>query len=117
VLSNPSFIVDSLYRKAKEAIAARAEHVAAFIEFSGALPQHYTKEWTAQCIAWEKDRSQLNPYELPEKNVTTAEVRLRLAKEESEGVEVRDGPSFHSVITPGMLIYQGLELEDLQYVI
>jgi len=50
--------VDSLYRKAKDAIAARDEHVAAFIEFSAALPQQYTKEWTQQCITWENDRSQ-----------------------------------------------------------
>jgi hypothetical protein len=106
--------VDSLYQKAKEAIAARDEHVAAFIGFSAALPQQYTKEWTQQCITWENDRSQTNPYELPEKNVSAAEVRLRLVKEESEGVEVNDAPCFHSNITPGMLIYQGLEFEDLQ---
>lgn len=53
---------ETFVRKSEEAIAAREEHVEAFIEFSAALPEDLTRLWTTLCQRWESDRSQENPF-------------------------------------------------------
>lgn len=46
--------------------------------------------------------------------VTDTEVRLRLAEEDANDLAAGRRLSIHDDVTPSMLIYQGLELEDLQ---
>jgi hypothetical protein len=57
-----SSIAATFSRKSLEAIKAREEHVAAFIEFDAALPTVLTTAWTKLCWRWEADRSQENPF-------------------------------------------------------
>jgi hypothetical protein len=49
--------------------------------------------------------------------VSEAEVRLRLAQEDADDLSKGKRGSVHEYVSPSMLIYQGLELEELQYVI
>ena len=46
--------------------------------------------------------------------VTDTEVRLQLAEEDANDLAIGRRLSIHDDVTPSMLIYQGLELEDLQ---
>jgi hypothetical protein len=52
--------------KSLEAIKAREEHVAAFLEFDAALPIVLTTAWTKLCWRWEADISQENPFSRPQ---------------------------------------------------
>jgi len=117
-------------RKCREAIEGRAEHVNAFIEFDAALPVASTESWTARCQAWERDRSQPNPFKKKQAGnqgcylvimltlrslvISDANIRLRLAQEDAAAIERGDKELVHENISPSMLIYQGLEFEDFQ---
>jgi hypothetical protein len=46
--------------------------------------------------------------------VSEAEVRLRLAQEDANDLADGNQHSLHEDVTPSMLIYQGLEIEELQ---
>lgn len=48
--------------------------------------------------------------------VSDAKVRLRLAEEDARAIEMGSREVVHENVSPSMLIYQGLEFEDLQYV-
>ncbi|KAH9477994.1 hypothetical protein JR316_0010227 [Psilocybe cubensis] len=113
-------MANTFVRKAKEAITAREEHVEAFIEFDAALPVEVTTEWTRLCQAWEKDSSQINPYVIPKgkgkgATVTERDVRLKLAAEDAASLARGDAIQVHDDISPSLLIYQGLQFEELQH--
>ncbi|KAF9470197.1 hypothetical protein BDN70DRAFT_821646, partial [Pholiota conissans] len=102
-------------RKAKEALAGREEHVAAFLEFDAALPAASTQKWTKLCQAWEKDRKNApNPFTVPKLHMSNKEVRLRLAQEDAEALAAGKTIMVQEDMSPSVLIYQGLEIEDLQ---
>ena len=46
--------------------------------------------------------------------VSDMEVRLRLAQEDANELAMGRWLSIHDDVSPSMLIYQGLELEDFQ---
>ena len=46
--------------------------------------------------------------------VSDMEVRLRLAQEDANDLAMGRRLSIHDDVSPSMLIYQGLELEDFQ---
>lgn len=46
-----------------EAVDERTKQVAAFEAFDSTLPVEQTTEWTCLVQAWEKDPTQLNPFE------------------------------------------------------
>lgn len=46
--------------------------------------------------------------------VSEANVRLRLAEEDAKAIELGSREVVHENVLPSMLIYQGLEFEDLQ---
>jgi len=48
------------------------------------------------------------------KAVSEAEVRLRLAQEDADDLAQGKRGSVHEYVSASMLIYQGLELEELQ---
>ncbi|KJA24436.1 hypothetical protein HYPSUDRAFT_136378, partial [Hypholoma sublateritium FD-334 SS-4] len=114
-------------RKATEALAGRDEHVHAFLEFDAALSINAgsedngseipIQEWTTWCQTWEKNRSgHKNPFEVTRIAISDKEVRLRLAEKDSEAITRGDRPVVvHEDITPSVLIYQGLEIEELQF--
>jgi hypothetical protein len=64
-----SSIAKTFSRKSLEAIKAREEHVAAFLEFDAALPIVLTTAWTKLCWRWEMDRSQENPFSRPQRGI------------------------------------------------
>ena len=119
-------------QKCEEAIKGHAEYVNAFIEFDAALPAASTEVWTARCQAWEKDRSQPNPFSKQKSGnsavvfgiptsvdrvflvISDANIRLRLAQEDTAAIQRGDKELVHENISPSMLIYQGLEFEDFQ---
>lgn len=45
--------------------------------------------------------------------VSDAKVRLRLAEEDARAIEMGTRDIVHENVSPSMLIYQGLEFEDL----
>ncbi|KAM6489208.1 hypothetical protein JOM56_015378 [Amanita muscaria] len=103
-------LATSLLDKLTEAINTQLEHVTAFQEFSSALGQDSVSAWTRAVQQWEGDSSMPNLYELKEKRISEAHVRLQLALQDASD----DGNQTHFEITPSMLISQGLELEELQ---
>jgi len=124
---------ESFIRKAKEAISQREEQVESFIEFDAALPIDVTVEWTKLCQAWEADPDQPNPFVIRKEGasfdfftsvfafhtfspavVTDSDVRLRLAREEADALARGNTMAIHQDISPSILIFQGIQLEDLQ---
>ncbi|KAF9549373.1 hypothetical protein CPC08DRAFT_648216, partial [Agrocybe pediades] len=107
-------LVDLFLRKSKEAVAAREEHVEAFIEFDSVLPEEDTTAWTAMCQAWEADCTKPNPYELPKgRKITENDVRLKLAEEDAAALRRGEAITVHKDISPSVLISLGLQLRDL----
>lgn len=49
--------------------------------------------------------------------ISDKEVRLRLAQKDAELITRGQHRIIHNEMSPSVLIYQGLEIEDLQYVL
>ncbi|KAK0478018.1 hypothetical protein EDD18DRAFT_1087465, partial [Armillaria luteobubalina] len=101
--------------KYKDAVAARAQHIAEFISYEDALwVEHSTavNQWRSMVLAWESDRTKPNPFSPTLRPVTENAVRLELAREEKteNSIEIR-----HDV-SPSEFIAQGLQLEEAQCV-
>ncbi|KAF8874974.1 hypothetical protein BD779DRAFT_1613491 [Infundibulicybe gibba] len=109
-----SIICGTLLRKVKEAVPAREEHINAFQTFSSALPSASVQEWTGLVRAWEANRNMPNPFESTIHTVSENKVRLELAEEEAVARRRDDAEFIHEDISPSNLIFQGIELEDLQ---
>ena len=118
-----------------QAIARRREHVEAFEHFADALPKAHVKAWTNQVQDFERGLTSKNPYEpdgesksspfiysnvrpnepchpLPVKSET--EIRLQLAKEDTDLIKYGNAEMLHPNVSPSVFIYQGLEIEDAQ---
>ncbi|KAF8804990.1 hypothetical protein BYT27DRAFT_7258738, partial [Phlegmacium glaucopus] len=105
----------SFVRKVKEALSQREEQVESFIEFDAALPAEVTEAWTRLCQAWEVDPRQPNLFVIQKGAVVTdLDVRLRLAREEADALAWGNAMAIHQDISPSILIFQGIQLEDLQ---
>ncbi|KJA17059.1 hypothetical protein HYPSUDRAFT_70954 [Hypholoma sublateritium FD-334 SS-4] len=120
-------ISSTFVRKITEALAGRKEHVAAFLEFDEALSVDMAEsdcdvrskvpieEWTQWCQEWEKNRDpHNNPFEVTQIKISDKEVRLRLAQKDAESITRGQQRIIHNEMSPSVLIYQGLEIEDLQ---
>lgn len=55
---------------AREAVQMRDENIAAFREFSVALPAESCAKWTEEVQAWEEDHDCPNPYENNQKSMS-----------------------------------------------
>ena len=53
---------------------------------------------------------------LPFSATSDSEVRLRLAQDDTRAIELGTRHVVHTHVAPGLFIYLGLELEDLQCV-
>ncbi|KAK7016258.1 CxC2 domain-containing protein [Favolaschia claudopus] len=103
-----------LRRRLDNAKEQRAVQTEAFEAFSTEQAER-VEGWESMVVEFEKDpkaEGVKNPYELTERNLTEADVRLRLAQQEAEEVS-RGVPSIHD-ISPSAFIFAGLELEDQQ---
>ncbi|KAF8871964.1 hypothetical protein BD779DRAFT_1613866 [Infundibulicybe gibba] len=104
-------LVTSYSRKVKEAVAERADHVAAFLDFSASLARETVVEWSEAVRQWESDQTNTNPFEPTLSQITGSKVRLELALEDASD----DSPMhIHDDISPSVLISQGLDLEEQQ---
>ncbi|KAF8808503.1 hypothetical protein BYT27DRAFT_7255613 [Phlegmacium glaucopus] len=84
-------------------------------KFDAALPAEVTEAWTRLCQAWEVDPRQPNPFVIQKGAVVTdSDVRLRLAREEADALARGNAMAIHQDISPSILIFQGIQLEDLQ---
>ncbi|PBK70546.1 hypothetical protein ARMSODRAFT_1018078 [Armillaria solidipes] len=106
-------IASTICEKYKDAIAARAQHVAEFISYEDALRVDHLDalhQWKAMVITWESDRAKPNPFAPTLRPVTENAVRLELALEEKteSSIEIRHDMS------PSEFIAQGLQLEEAQ---
>ncbi|KAK7018531.1 CxC2 domain-containing protein [Favolaschia claudopus] len=103
-----------LRRRLDNAKEQRAVQTEAFEAFS--LEQAArVEEWEAVVVEYEQNPNAegvKNPYELSERKLTEADVRLRLAEQEAADVS-RGVPSLHDV-SPSVFVFAGLELEDQQ---
>lgn len=104
----------TLARRAGVAIVKREEQVEAFKDFAAALPVSSCKKWTRLVQAWEDDQEKTNPYDSEHTVLTTAAVRNRLAKEDTEALKSGIIEEVHSDVTRSMFILQGIEIEELQ---
>lgn len=48
--------------------------------------------------------------------ITASSVRLKLANDDTEAQARGESPFLHKEVTPSLLMYQGIEIEDQQYV-
>ncbi|EEB91988.1 hypothetical protein MPER_09564 [Moniliophthora perniciosa FA553] len=71
-------------------------------------------EWEHQVLEWEKDRKKFCPYDRPERVITIAKVKKRLAEEDHKR-EIKGENAKQT--TASVMIIEGLEIEDVQYVL
>ncbi|KAI9069929.1 hypothetical protein FKP32DRAFT_1537310, partial [Trametes sanguinea] len=106
---------DDLLRLLLEAIPASAQHQADFKAFDLRLraqrPQDVA-EWEAMLEAWEKDHKKANPYLLPQRAITRAEVRLRHLEKENRVGAHTSGEA--NEVGPSSFVVLGLEIIQAQ---
>ncbi|KAG1823160.1 hypothetical protein DFJ58DRAFT_720087 [Suillus subalutaceus] len=105
----------TMLRKMKDALLELSEHEAALDDLKEWLKEEYSEalsRWKEEVEAWERDPSQLNPYERSVENITLASVRLELAKEEASEIELGGSHVLHEDCSPSALISSGLELKE-----
>ncbi|KAJ8688876.1 hypothetical protein PTI98_012954 [Pleurotus ostreatus] len=101
-------------KRLRLAIAEREVQQESFEIFSSKQAERIDT-WKAMVSAFKADGSKPNPYEIPSHGITEADVRLRLAKLESEDAG-KGVPALHEVGPSGFIV-EGLEIEETQYVI
>ncbi|KAJ3537962.1 hypothetical protein NMY22_g5368 [Coprinellus aureogranulatus] len=100
--------------KSVEAIAMRIEQIEEFASVTSGVEKDTIKEFTAKVKAWEADSSQPNPYKGSADVISANSVRLQLAAKDAERSKENDKVFLHREVTPSLLIYQGIEIEDQQ---
>ncbi|KDQ23709.1 hypothetical protein PLEOSDRAFT_1048587 [Pleurotus ostreatus PC15] len=98
-------------KRLRLAIAEREVQQESFEIFSSKQAERIDT-WKAMVSAFEADGSKPNPYEIPSHGITEADVRLRLAKLESEDAG-KGVPALHEVGPSGFIV-EGLEIEETQ---
>ncbi|TBU21626.1 hypothetical protein BD311DRAFT_677927 [Dichomitus squalens] len=84
----------------------------AFEEYNTTFDRSVVSQWEDMIEAWNADPDQPDPYEEPVKSISTATMKLELAKEEEK--EASQGLLPEHEVTPGVFLQVGLELEDQQ---
>ncbi|KAJ7776476.1 hypothetical protein DFH07DRAFT_865693 [Mycena maculata] len=95
-----------LLRRLLNAITERNFQEESLATFSEHQVKH-VEEWKAMVVAWDKDKTQPNPYELPKTGVSEHDVRLQLVEEEAKATPIHN-------VSPSVFILAGLELEEQQ---
>ncbi|KAJ2929114.1 hypothetical protein H1R20_g7980, partial [Candolleomyces eurysporus] len=102
----------ALAARAKDAIAWRQEQVESWLSFADTIPERQRQRWTTIVQAWEKDRTQFNPFGYEFEDISISSVRYDLALEEEESVKAGTASVVHKDVTPSEFILQGLGIED-----
>ncbi|KAJ7715055.1 hypothetical protein B0H16DRAFT_1742272 [Mycena metata] len=101
-------IADLLRRRLDKARVKEREQAEAFETFTAEQGER-TVAWRTMVHAFEADPKKPNPYEMKSRGFTEADVRLRLAENDTASTT----PSLHNV-SPTGFIYAGLDLEEQQ---
>ncbi|KAJ7732486.1 hypothetical protein DFH07DRAFT_968418 [Mycena maculata] len=96
-----------LLRRLLNALTERNFQEESLATFSEHQVKH-VEEWKAMVVAWDKDKTQPNPYELPKTGVSEHDVRLQLVEEEAKATPIHN-------VSPSAFILAGLELEEQQH--
>ncbi|KAI0655655.1 hypothetical protein C8Q70DRAFT_1047143 [Cubamyces menziesii] len=104
----------SLLDRIKIAVRERSTHVAAYEEYSQALPADQLAAWKKSVEAWEADSTQPNPFSTTKSHVTQATVRLQLSQEDSAALQSGAAAVLHEDFSSSTMITAGLDLEDQQ---
>jgi hypothetical protein len=119
-----------LLQKIKIALPQLAKQTAQWREMSAGMDQQQLSGWLAEILAWEKDSSEPNPFQsrttsmfiwvglvsyinLISLDLSQADVHLKLAQQDAFDLQ-RVGMSVSTEKGPSAMIYEGLELEELQ---
>ncbi|KAI0764426.1 hypothetical protein BC629DRAFT_1293606, partial [Irpex lacteus] len=97
----------------RHALVMKARHEAAFTRLSDTFSTSVVAEWQRIILSWEADpRSVPDPFVMETHTMTLNEIRLKLAREESDEM-IRGIPSLHEVSASAFLEI-GLDIENLQ---
>ncbi|KAG1907608.1 uncharacterized protein F5891DRAFT_1124516 [Suillus fuscotomentosus] len=102
----------SLWRKLLNAVKEHAHHQSFLRDFDEVIGDTHQGEWTAMIEAWERDKSNPNPYVLSRINLSEAQVRINLANEEK--IAISNGHVLPHEVTPSSFMNMALVLEDAQ---
>lgn len=111
----------------------RVDQIEEFAAVSSSIPKNSIMEFTCQVVTWEKDLSQPNPFQSSQDGahfifhprtvshsfisaISPSSVRLKLATADADASKKGEKLFLHKEITLSLLMYQGLEIEDQQYV-
>ena len=103
-------------KKLVTATSEVAEHVIAHQELEATIDPERRQDWTEAMIAWERDPTSPNPYEVAVKTPTQVAVRRELAEEEERALAAGVDVSLSDNVSPCSLIAMGIDLEGEQYV-
>ncbi|KAF7980678.1 hypothetical protein HWV62_37111 [Athelia sp. TMB] len=101
-------------RKIKTAVPERAEQVEIFEDLSAGLQPQSVATWTVAVEAWEKDKSQPNPFVSLADVVTEREIRLELAREEARELLSGEANALHHTLSPAVCLTVGIDFEIQQ---
>ncbi|KAI0716933.1 hypothetical protein C8Q76DRAFT_616443 [Earliella scabrosa] len=97
-------------------LAAREhqEHQELFDAFTSRLDAEHVAAWTVQIIAWEKDQTLPDPYQVMTAGMFQAEIRREISQEESQ-VNAEEGYVPLHDVSPSGFITTGIDLEEQQH--
>lgn len=85
-LTKQSLAEDRLLTRIEDAILEKAKHAVIQHDFERAIPAELLDEWRAKVVAWEKDRSNLIPYEVVAKRTLSHFLSHCLSAEFPQGL-------------------------------
>ncbi|KAN0105342.1 hypothetical protein V8E52_011131 [Russula decolorans] len=85
-------------------------------EFTAIFPSDTIRKWQNMVEDWNANRKAPNPYVEPVASTSIASLRLEIAKEEAASTETTGADQPHDM-TPSLLIQNGLDLEEQQWVL
>ncbi|RDX40751.1 hypothetical protein OH76DRAFT_1459407 [Lentinus brumalis] len=104
-----------LLKRIKLAVPEREKHVAAYAEFTRALPRVDTEKWEAMVTTWEAAPTTApNPYDLVRSHITQAALRVEMAQEDAADIQAGRAVSLHDDWSASTLVIVSMELEDHQ---
>ncbi|GJF00658.1 hypothetical protein PsYK624_169540 [Phanerochaete sordida] len=103
---------DSLHKKHHQAVKNAAEYEQAHVDFAARLEPENVDAWTAMVVVYENDPTQPDPYFCPLKDLTEADIKLKLAEEDL--VAAQQGNLALHEVSPSSMLVELLKIEDKQ---
>ena len=124
-----------ILRRLKEAVIEAREHTAIHAEYTRRFNVANVEEWREQIAAWQKDHTQVNPYQTVSQGMScrlftryctehhaylelSQEAVRRQLTEKDKADEARgEAYTIHTEVSASQLLMRGLALQEHQYVI